>query len=245
MRCSCAILRSRKPPRFLSHTRVLGEDVAAAVVLRSGMTVTPVELRRCLQDQLASFKVPRRIIIKDQLPKGKTGKILRRQLSETFEEKASARNADFAAPRLKENSAVDNTLIIQLTELWERLLKIKPLSLDDDFSEKGGDSLLAMEMLSEVEQLTGQTIPSSILFEARTIRELAQKLFTLDIRPESVTRINPDGSLPPLFLFHGDYKGGGLYAARLAKLLGLRPAAFCHCSARSRRSSQFRARSKQ
>ena len=32
--------------------------------------------------------------------------------------------------------------------------------------------------------------------------------------------MNPNGSQLPLFLFHGDYKGGGLYAARLAKLLG-------------------------
>ena len=155
------------------HAR-LGADVAAAVVLRPGMTVTAVELRRCLQDQLASFKVPRRIIIKDQLPKGKTGKVLRRQLSETFQEKAAV-ETQIAAPRLKENAAVDRTLIIQLTELWERLLKIKPVSLDDDFLEKGGDSLLAMEMLSEVEQLTGQTIPSSILFEARTIRRAGAK----------------------------------------------------------------------
>jgi thioesterase domain-containing protein len=72
-----------------------------------------------------------------------------------------------------------------------------------------------------VEASVGQTIPSSILFEARTIRELAQKLFALDIRSEPVTRMNPSGGLPPLFLFHGDYNGGGLYAARLAKLLGL------------------------
>ena len=68
------------------HLR-LGEDVAAAIVLRSGMTATPVELRRYLHDQLASFKVPRRIVIRDELPKGKTGKVLRRKLSESFKEK--------------------------------------------------------------------------------------------------------------------------------------------------------------
>ena len=71
------------------HSR-LGQDVAAAVVLRPGMTATPIELRRYLQDQLASFKVPRRIIIRDQLPKGQTGKVVRRQLAALLEEDREA-----------------------------------------------------------------------------------------------------------------------------------------------------------
>ena len=200
------------------HPR-LGEDVAAAVVLRSGMTATAVELRKYLQDQLASFKIPRRIFFKDQLPKGKTGKVLRRKLRESFEQ-TKAPEIRISAPRLSENTAVDKTLVIQLTELWERLLQVKPILPDDDFLERGGDSLLAMEMLSEVERLTTQTISSSILFEASTIRQLAHKLFELDIQPKPVVQLNSSGKLAPLFLFHGDYNGGGLYAARLAKLLG-------------------------
>ena len=118
-----------------------------------------------------------------------------------------------------ENTAF-STLVIQLTELWERLLKIAPVSLDDDFFEKGGDSLLAIAMLVELESLTGLTIPSSILFEATTIRQLAKMLFELDIQPKSITKMNPNGVLAPIFLFHGDYNGGGLYTARLAKALG-------------------------
>ena len=196
----------------------LGEDVAAAVVLRPGMTATSIELRRYLQDQLASFKVPGQIIIRDQLPKGKTGKIVRRQLGGSLEENAAV-EAKTTAPRLDENPAI-NTLVAQLTELWERLLKTSPVSIDDDFSEKGGDSLLAMEMLCEMERLTGQTIPTSILFEARTIRQLSQMLFEQHIQPKLITKMNPSGSLAPIFLFHGDYNGGGLYAARLANLLG-------------------------
>jgi len=204
----------------IPHPR-LGEDVAAAVVLRPGITATPVELRRFLQDQVASFKVPRKIVIQDHLPKGKTGKVLRRQLRDVLENTGAAQAASTkgVAPEQAPNSQT-RTLIVQLTELWERLLKVSPISIDDDFSERGGDSLLAMEMLSEVEQLAGQAIPSSILFEARTIRELAGLLAGQNIQPKPVMKMNPDGVLRPLFLFHGDYNGGGLYAARLAKLLG-------------------------
>jgi acyl-CoA synthetase (AMP-forming)/AMP-acid ligase II len=65
----------------VSHPR-LGEDVAAAVVLRPGATVTPAELRKFLSTQLAWFKIPRRITIVIALPKGATGKIQRRRLRE-------------------------------------------------------------------------------------------------------------------------------------------------------------------
>src|SRR6202042_533318 len=68
----------------VSHPR-LGEDVAAAAVLCPGMTASPLELRTYLSEKLASYKVPRRIRIVDQLPKGLTGKVLRRELSESFE----------------------------------------------------------------------------------------------------------------------------------------------------------------
>src|SRR5205823_637298 len=120
------------------HPR-LGADVAAAVVLRPGAKATPVELRRYLREQVALFKVPRRIVIRDHLPRGKTGKVLRRQLTESFGEVATA-EAQIPEEKLFENSPVNLGLIIELTELWERLLNTAPISLDDDFLEKGGDS---------------------------------------------------------------------------------------------------------
>ena len=63
------------------HPR-LGEDVAAAVVLSVGSTVTATELRRFLGKQLAAFKIPQRIVFRSQLPKGVSGKVQRQRLSE-------------------------------------------------------------------------------------------------------------------------------------------------------------------
>jgi oxalate---CoA ligase len=65
------------------HPR-LGEDVAAAVVLKEGATVTPLELREFLLPTLAQFKIPRRIVFVDRLPKGATGKVQRQRLVEGF-----------------------------------------------------------------------------------------------------------------------------------------------------------------
>ena len=63
------------------HPR-LGDDVAAAVVLHPHASAMPDELRQFLGTQIAWFKVPRRITVLQELPKGKTGKIQRRRISE-------------------------------------------------------------------------------------------------------------------------------------------------------------------
>ena len=67
---------------YAVHHPRLGEDVAAAVVLRPGSTVSKDDLRKFLSTQLAWFKVPRRIVFQDKLPKGSTGKLQRRKLAE-------------------------------------------------------------------------------------------------------------------------------------------------------------------
>jgi acyl-CoA synthetase (AMP-forming)/AMP-acid ligase II len=55
----------------------LGEDVAAAVVLKPGATVTERELQKFVGGRLADMKVPRRIVFLDEIPKGATGKLQR------------------------------------------------------------------------------------------------------------------------------------------------------------------------
>ncbi|MEY3765993.1 MAG: hypothetical protein RLZ03_953, partial [Pseudomonadota bacterium] len=55
----------------------LGEEVAAAVVLREGITATEKELRDYTATRLADFKVPRKILLMDEIPKGATGKLQR------------------------------------------------------------------------------------------------------------------------------------------------------------------------
>jgi len=56
----------------------LGEEVGAAVVLRSGETASPEELRAYVKERVAPYKYPRHVWLMDSLPKGPTGKIMRR-----------------------------------------------------------------------------------------------------------------------------------------------------------------------
>jgi long-chain acyl-CoA synthetase len=58
----------------------LGEEVAAAVALKAGGASTPGELRDFVKQRVAAYKYPRHVWLVDELPKGPTGKILKREI---------------------------------------------------------------------------------------------------------------------------------------------------------------------
>jgi len=57
-----------------------GEEVAAAVALKDGASTSPEELRSYVKEQVAGYKYPRKVWLVDELPKGPTGKILKREI---------------------------------------------------------------------------------------------------------------------------------------------------------------------
>ncbi|MFQ5609668.1 MAG: acyl--CoA ligase, partial [Woeseiaceae bacterium] len=67
---------------FAMPHKSLGEEVAAAVVLREGQSADESSIRSFAAEHLASFKVPRKILILDESPKGATGKLQRIGLAE-------------------------------------------------------------------------------------------------------------------------------------------------------------------
>jgi acyl-CoA synthetase (AMP-forming)/AMP-acid ligase II len=60
----------------------LGEEVGAAVVLKEGAAATEADIRAFAGERLAAFKVPRKVVILDEIPKGATGKLQRIGLAE-------------------------------------------------------------------------------------------------------------------------------------------------------------------
>ncbi|MFJ1766879.1 long-chain fatty acid--CoA ligase [Amycolatopsis sp. NPDC088138] len=66
----------------------LGEEVAAAVVLGPGRTASADELREFVKSRVAPYKYPRHVWLLDELPKGATGKILRREVAAAAREGA-------------------------------------------------------------------------------------------------------------------------------------------------------------
>ena len=59
----------------------MGEEVGAAIVFKSGESAEPDEIKAFVKEEVANYKYPRKIWIVDELPKGPTGKILKREIS--------------------------------------------------------------------------------------------------------------------------------------------------------------------
>lgn len=190
----------------IPHPR-LGENVAAAVVLRPGIHATPSELREFLYGQLAHFKVPQQVFILPSLPRGKTNKILRSQLSE------------MVAQHIRQPTPPEGLLELQISEIWQSLLGRTDIGVEDDFFEAGGDSLQATEMILNVEIVTRQRIPKSELRSAYTIRQLAAAVARATPPRVELVTCAKEGSGRPFFFCHGDYLTHGFYALALADLL--------------------------
>jgi oxalate---CoA ligase len=121
-------------------------------------------------------------------------------------------------------SSVDglDRLRSDILRICGRLLESTDLSIDDDFFDKGGDSLLATELMLELRRLTGKALPDSLLFESSTVRALAQRLSEKDTpRFKPAVRVGAASAhAKTLLFFHGDWSWGGFYVEHLARSLG-------------------------
>jgi acyl carrier protein len=176
----------------------LGEEVAAAVVLAKGTTTTDQELNRFLQRRLAGFKVPRRILFTDAIPRSANGKVQRRALAKAFD-------LDFTAPAAGKKAAQDDRpptpVEHQLQRIWADSLGLDHVGLHDNFFLLGGDSLQAVELFLRVEEELGFRLPLSSLFEAGTVAEQAKSIEAA-APPGCVVPIQPKGERPPFFCVH-------------------------------------------
>ncbi|MGD9851494.1 MAG: hypothetical protein AB7T38_09515 [Nitrospirales bacterium] len=105
----------------------LGEEVAAAVVLHETATVSENELREWLSRRVTDFKVPRKILFLDDIPKGPTGKIQRIDLAE----KILVFHQDSLQ---KTGKAAPSTVLEQeIAALWSGILGREDIALHDSF----------------------------------------------------------------------------------------------------------------
>jgi acyl-CoA synthetase (AMP-forming)/AMP-acid ligase II/acyl carrier protein len=180
----------------MPHPR-LGEDVAAAVVLRAGHEASPRALQAFVGDRLAAFKVPRVIVGVPAIPRGATGKLQRRGLAEALGLTARARVAGASAAVLTSEAAPRSDMEARLMELFAEFLGAPEVGPDDDFFRLGGDSLLGLRVLSRLREETGVTLAMRDLFLAPTSAELAAR--ALAASPEaSAQGWQGSAPIPPL-----------------------------------------------
>ena len=103
---------------------------------------------------------------------------------------------EYVAPR--------NTLELQITKLWEKILGIQPIGVRDNFFDLGGQSLLALHLFMQIEQIFGKNLPLSTLFQAPTVEQQAIILQQSEWSTlwNSLVTIQIGGSKPPLFCVH-------------------------------------------
>jgi acyl-CoA synthetase (AMP-forming)/AMP-acid ligase II/acyl carrier protein len=143
----------------------LGEDLAAAVVLKSGQSIDENALREFLAEKVADFKVPSRIVFVQQIPKGPTGKLQRIGLHEKL---ADALTVEFAKAETRSETLV--------ADAYKEVIGLELVGMNDNFFFLGGDSLKAMRVVARINQSTGQSFPVSAVFRFPTPRSLAAEV---------------------------------------------------------------------
>jgi acyl-CoA synthetase (AMP-forming)/AMP-acid ligase II/aryl carrier-like protein len=143
----------------------LGEDVAAAVVLKDGATATADEIRSFLFGRLAEFKIPSRVIIVDAIPAGATGKIQRVGLEAKL---ADRLRIAFVAPR----DAYER----EVAAVFREVLDVAEIGAFDNFFLLGGDSLRGFQVLARIRARWQVDMSLLDLFRAPSVAQFASAL---------------------------------------------------------------------
>ncbi|MGE5215837.1 MAG: amino acid adenylation domain-containing protein, partial [Chloroflexota bacterium] len=183
----------------LAQAEPSGEkNLVAYVVSGDGKdALSNSELRELLRSKLPDYMVPPRVIFLDVLPVGPNGKLDRQALAGVKEDRVA--QSCLVAP--------GNQVERQLAVIWETLLGVEPIGVLDNFFDIGGHSLLAVRLMSRIENSFGKKLSLATLFRYPTIEQLAK--FLCAETPEdhcydSLVVLHSQGSKPPFIWIHGE-----------------------------------------
>lgn len=161
------------------------KTLIAYFTLKSNKIHMENELRKYLERKLPQYMIPHFFIKLEQFPLNSNGKIDRNALPSPKD--IVIENKAYVGPR--------NELERQIVEIWEKIICVKKISIDDKFNEVGGDSLMAVILFSELERLTGKNMPLSTLLHAPTVRELASEFANQEKNKNKETNAIDDTTL--------------------------------------------------
>lgn len=187
--------------------------LVAYITLRQNQAPTVDNLRAFLKEQLPDYMVPSDFVVMDAFPRTpSSGKVDRHALPAPAQIRAGTQEV-LVMPR--------DTLELQLIQIWEDILGIRPLGVTDDFFELGGHSLLAVRMLVRIQKQFGWNLPLAVLFQRATVEHLACTIRqrTASTSQSPLVGIQPTGSRRPLFFVH-PIGGTVLCYIELARSLG-------------------------
>lgn len=143
-------------------------------------------LKTALEAQLPEYMVPAVFVILDALPLTPSGKVDRTALPDPSE--TDLVRETYIAPRTHAEKV--------LCEIWQELLQLERVGIDDNFFDLGGHSLLATRVVSGIAEKLEKSVGIWTLFEHRTVRAFAAFLEKeAQVAYETIPQIPRDGAL--------------------------------------------------
>jgi amino acid adenylation domain-containing protein len=161
-------------PALSENVVVYREDLpgekrlVAYIACNNDQLPTVNELRSFLSEKLPQHMIPAAFVIMDELPLTANQKIDRRSLPAPPRDRWEVKKGFVGARTLVEDT---------LTQIWEEVLRIKPIGIYDNFFEVGGDSILSIQVIARAQRAGLQITPRHI-FQLQTIAEMAEALGT-------------------------------------------------------------------
>jgi len=146
----------------IAQSSPTGTQLVAYVVAANGQSVDSPALAATLRQSLPDYMVPGHWVVLDALPLNNNGKLDRRALPAP--DLNQARQA-YRAPQ--------TPLQTCLAAIWQAVLQVDQVGLNDHFFERGGHSLLATQVISRVRHALQLEVPLRALFEQPTLEAFA------------------------------------------------------------------------
>jgi amino acid adenylation domain-containing protein len=150
-----------------------------------------------LKGKLPDYMVPTLWMELDSLPLTSNGKIDKKALPD-FNAEEQLKDK-YVAPR-NESERV-------LAEIWQQVLKLNSIGINDNFFDIGGHSLMAVQIMTKIENRIGKKFPIAILFKYPTVEALAEFIrndHDAAANWKSLVPIKSTGNKMPVYIVHGE-----------------------------------------
>ncbi|GAA3010071.1 amino acid adenylation domain-containing protein [Actinokineospora diospyrosa] len=186
------------PSYFALGGRVSAEQIAGEGMKEDAVhTQGPAEMiKKDIAGFLPQYMIPARVVIVDAMPYTANGKVDVRALEHSDALVAAEQRREVVAPRTETER--------RIAAAWAKVMKTDDISVRDDFFVVGGNSLLAVLLIQEVNRAVNTTLPVQLIFDEPTVEGLARRV---DERShEAVSRLitlQPKGSGAPVVCWPG------------------------------------------
>ncbi|KEK19373.1 thioesterase domain-containing protein, partial [Bacillus gaemokensis] len=185
-----------------------GDQRLVAYVVGEG---SMYEWREHLKRQVPNYMVPAHLIKVDAIPLTTNGKVDRKALNSL----TIQRDSTFSTPIIPRDE-----IEYQLIKIWQDLLQIEGVHVNDDFFERGGHSLLVIKLISKIREKFGKEIRVSALIENPTVEGMACLIRDNYGVEKSLSGLVPlqESEKRPFFCIH-PFMGNVFCYIQLARLL--------------------------